>query len=330
MPRERTHQASPISPRLKDRSAGRSNSATGLNLAQSTRVAHTLRDRFHSRHRLLAAGALVFVGVLVTGVFGAESSAAARVASPVILSLTTSPQHVSARGGSVGVHVRVRNARSCAFRGQRSRIQLARPRQNHRLRLRTGDRRVAARSESLRNQRHHPLLRSRERLRRADRAADGLRRRRRSRRRAATDAATHAAVDPGDVAAGRADRPGVRAEPRRLGRNAALRMVDRLRGVTGRLDPVGGRDDLGHADDTQPDERDRPGDRLWPDRRADRTGRDHDQRRRCFAALREEQQLVGLCGSGWAVHGRRGDVQRAQPDRGSDSHGDGRVGRHRR
>jgi hypothetical protein len=62
----------------------------------------------------------VFAGVLVTGVFGAESSAAARVANPVILSLTTSPQHVSARGGSVGIHVRVRNARSCAFRGQRS------------------------------------------------------------------------------------------------------------------------------------------------------------------------------------------------------------------
>ncbi len=62
----------------------------------------------------------MFVGVLVTGVFGAESSAAARVANPVILSLTTSPQHVSARGGSVGIHVRVRNARSCAFRGQRS------------------------------------------------------------------------------------------------------------------------------------------------------------------------------------------------------------------
>jgi hypothetical protein len=62
----------------------------------------------------------VFVGVFTMGVFDAESSAAARVANPVILSLTTSPQRVSARGGSVGIHVRVRNARSCAFRGQRS------------------------------------------------------------------------------------------------------------------------------------------------------------------------------------------------------------------
>jgi len=40
------------------------------------------------------------------------------VANPAILSLTTSPQRVSARGGSVGIHVRVRNARTCAFRGQ--------------------------------------------------------------------------------------------------------------------------------------------------------------------------------------------------------------------
>jgi hypothetical protein len=69
---------------------------------------------------MLAAVALVLVGVFVTASFDAQPGAAARVANPVILSLTTSPQHLSARGGPVGIHVRVRNARSCAFRGQHS------------------------------------------------------------------------------------------------------------------------------------------------------------------------------------------------------------------
>src|SRR5471030_960843 len=96
-----------ISPRLNDRSAGRSNSATDENLAQSFRVLATPRDPFHKRHRMLAAGALLVVGLSVAGVFGAAAGAAARVANPTILSLTTSPQHVSAGGGSVGIHVRV-------------------------------------------------------------------------------------------------------------------------------------------------------------------------------------------------------------------------------
>ena len=65
-----------------------------------------------------AVGALVLVSLCVAGVFDAPAGAAVRVAKPAILSLTTSQQHVSARGGLVGVHVRVRNARTCAFRGQ--------------------------------------------------------------------------------------------------------------------------------------------------------------------------------------------------------------------
>jgi Peptidase A4 family/Putative Ig domain len=69
---------------------------------------------------MLAAAALVLAGVFGTAVFDAAPGAAARVGKPVILSLTTSPQRVSARGGSVGIHVRVRNAKSCAFRGQHS------------------------------------------------------------------------------------------------------------------------------------------------------------------------------------------------------------------
>src|ERR1700722_2491843 len=87
---------SAISPRLNDRSAGRSNSATGVNLPQSSRVLATPRDPFHKRHRMLAAGALVVVGLSVAGVFGAAAGAAVRVADPAILSLTTSPQRVSA------------------------------------------------------------------------------------------------------------------------------------------------------------------------------------------------------------------------------------------
>jgi Peptidase A4 family/Putative Ig domain len=67
---------------------------------------------------MLAAGALVVVGLSLAGGFGVATGAAARGADPAILSLTTSPQHVSARGGSVGIHVRVRNARTCVFRGQ--------------------------------------------------------------------------------------------------------------------------------------------------------------------------------------------------------------------
>jgi peptidase A4-like protein/putative Ig domain-containing protein len=60
----------------------------------------------------------VLVGVVAVGVFNAAAGAAVRVGSPAILSLTTSPQQVSARGGSVGIHVRVQNARTCGFRGQ--------------------------------------------------------------------------------------------------------------------------------------------------------------------------------------------------------------------
>jgi len=67
---------------------------------------------------MLAAGALVLVGLVASGVFEAAAGAAARVGNPAILSLTTSPERVSARGGSVGIHVRVRDARTCSFRGQ--------------------------------------------------------------------------------------------------------------------------------------------------------------------------------------------------------------------
>src|SRR5579862_8403516 len=81
--------ASPISPRLNVRSAGRSNSVTGENLAQLSRVAGTYLGRLHSRHRTLAAGALVLLGMLAAGAFGAPPSGAAPAARPAILSLTT-------------------------------------------------------------------------------------------------------------------------------------------------------------------------------------------------------------------------------------------------
>ncbi len=56
--------------------------------------------------------------MLAAGAFGAPPSGAAPAARPAILSLTTSPARVPAGGGSVRVHVRVRNASTCAFRGQ--------------------------------------------------------------------------------------------------------------------------------------------------------------------------------------------------------------------
>jgi hypothetical protein len=65
----------------------------------------------------------VLVGVFVAGAFEATPSTAAHnvvapAAKPAILSLTTSPERVPARGGSVGIHAQVRNARTCSFRGQ--------------------------------------------------------------------------------------------------------------------------------------------------------------------------------------------------------------------
>src|ERR1700683_5317214 len=77
---------SSTSPRLNVRSVRHSKSATAENLLQLSRVPGTPFDPVHSRHRRLAVGALVLVGVVAAGVFNAAAGAAVRVGSAAILS----------------------------------------------------------------------------------------------------------------------------------------------------------------------------------------------------------------------------------------------------
>lgn len=63
---------------------------------------------------------VAMIATLVAGAAVRPAAAAAASSTPraAILSVTVSPAHLPARGGNVVVTVRVRNARTCAFRGQ--------------------------------------------------------------------------------------------------------------------------------------------------------------------------------------------------------------------
>lgn len=67
--------------------------------------------------RRLVAAALTIVGL---GAWSAGTAAAATTQHPAIELLTAAPNVVSAKGGSVVVHVKVAHATRCAFRGQRA------------------------------------------------------------------------------------------------------------------------------------------------------------------------------------------------------------------